>query len=129
MSHNNDLKTASEQWIQAALRFLVNKQMPYEEDIEVTFTPNGYQTRGGVYKVDFGRLYIIYRDELLSLPEYGNVENTVLNSPSLASILCIDAAGVMHTEESIQRTLLERYLIGLLIQYLTTTQDFTFRAA
>jgi len=90
MSQNEQFHQACEQWIQAALRLLVNKQMPYGEDIEVTFTPNGYQTRGGICKVDIGHLYIIYRDELLSLPEYKSVENIILNMPSLASVLCID---------------------------------------
>ncbi len=129
MSKNNKLKKACEVWIQGALRLLATKQVPYIEDLEVTFTENGYQTRGGIYTVDFGRLYAIYRDELLSLPEYSSVENIVLNTESLASILSLDAAGVMPSEVSSQKYFIERHVIGLLLEYLTTALDFTFKPA
>lgn len=99
MSENNDFKVASEQWLQAALRFFINKQMPYKEDIEVTLTPNGYETRSVRYKVDIDRLYLISREELLTLPEYKNVENIVLNTPSLSAVLCIDTGGQIYTPQ------------------------------
>ncbi len=125
MSQNNEFKKACEAWIQGALRFLATKQVPYFEDIEVTFTENGYQTRGGIYKVDFMQLYPIYRDELVSFPEYTSVETMVLNTDSLASVLCLDAAGAMPSEVSGQKYFIERHLIGLLLEYLKDILEFT----
>jgi Apea-like HEPN len=127
LSQNNELKAACEQWVQAVLRFFVNKQMPYKEDIEVTLTPNGYETRSVRYMVDFDRLYLTSREELLTFPEYKNVENLVLNTTSLSAVLCIDAADQIYTPPETQMSLLESYLMTLLIQYLTKTQKFIFK--
>lgn len=126
---NEQFHQACEQWLQGALQLLRDKPLTHEEDMEVTFTPNGYQTHGGIYKVDLGRLYINYHEELLRLPEYETVENIVLQTPSLVSTLCMDAGGIVHPEIGIQRHFIERCLLVLLTEYFRTTQDFSFKIA
>lgn len=130
MSQNEQFHQACEQWLRGALQLLSNKQIPYQEDMEVTFTTNGgYQTCGGIYIVDIGRLYISYHDELMSLPEYETIENIVLQTPALTSTLCMDAGGEVHPEIGIQRHFIERCLLVLLTEYFRTKQDFSFRTA
>jgi len=129
MSQNEQFHQACEYWLQAALQLLKNKPLSYTEDMEVTFILNGYETRGGIYKVDIGRLYTTYREKLLSLPEYEAVVHIVLQTPALASTLCMDAEGIVHAVVGIQRYFIERCLLVLLTEYFIATQDFVFKEA
>lgn len=127
MSQNDSFYQVCEQWLKAALQLLTQKQLPLEQDIEVTLlNPNGYQTRRGIYKVDIGGIFSLYHTELFGLPEFENVVDLVLKSPALSSVLCMDASGKVCSEISIQRDFIAGHLSSLLFWFLTKNNQKTF---
>ncbi len=125
MSQNTALRQACETWLRRALSFLSQVPMPMKDDLEVTFSENGYSAKG-IRTLDIPSVYIIYRQVLFNLPEYENVVKLIFNTPALVSILCLDAGGNIIVEPEQQKNWLERYFATLLYEHLKTNPDLSF---
>ncbi len=126
MRQNNELYQACEVWLQAVLQILTTVPVPYMQEMQVTFNDNGYQAQG-VPKIDAAQIYILYRNRLFSLPEFNNIFEIIIATPSLASALCADAAGNVFDDPEQQRGDIERYLATFLTEYIKSNGDgFSF---
>lgn len=123
---NEELKIACKKWLQAALNFLSSQPMPVTNEMHYTFHENGYQGQGGSIKIDYTSLFINYRHQLVSLPEYANAVQIVRSAPTLSSILFASFSGDVPQDPEQQNNAFEMRIITLLYEYLKANNNLTF---
>ncbi len=119
MAQNDDFKQACEAWLTEALSYLAEKGVPAKKDIDAFFYDKGYNVHH-ILKIDFDRLYITYRDELFSIPQYRQIIEIVANTPTLSAVLFADHEGKIPSEAEKQQSVLQWYLTRFLSEYLRT---------
>src|SRR5258706_7839717 len=80
MAQNNEFRQACEAWLKAALSLLHDKPVSATQDLQVTFTSDGWQTQGSL-KTDYNMLYRRYEEALLKLQEVDAIANSIVKSP------------------------------------------------
>jgi len=127
MAQNNEFRQACEAWLKASLSLLHDKPVSATQDLQVTFTSDGWRTQGSL-KPDYNMLYRRYEEALLKLQEVDAIANSIVKSPPpLASF---DLIGITEqpgfNPDELKKWLVGFYLYKFLMEYLGSNNTFTF---
>jgi hypothetical protein len=110
-------KQVCEAWLNEVVSLVLSRGVPVKKDIDVFFHSSGYNVHD-ILRIDADQPYIMYHDELFSLPHYHTIVEIVASSNALSSVLFADNEGNIPVEPEKQKGVLEWYFSRFLSEYL-----------
>ncbi len=127
MAQNYEFRQVCEAWLKAALSLLHDKPVTATQDLQVTFTSDGWQTQVGL-KPDYHTLYVRNEEALLNLQEVDAIANSIVKSPPPLALF--DFVGIIEQPgfdlDVLKKWLGGFYLYKFLVVYLNANNTFTF---